>query len=99
MEAEYAEVARLQRELVALKDAEIVSQEAVQKEKTEVARLEQELVQLRESQAAATQEALHTNQAEKERFERELESIREAEADRLTAWRERRWRWKNSTVN
>lgn len=80
-EAPRAEVARLQHEVMALKEAELVSQEALQKEQMEVARLEQELALRRESEAVAIQasrEALERNQAE-------MESIREAEADRESA--------------
>ncbi|XP_072311260.1 golgin subfamily B member 1 [Eucyclogobius newberryi] len=79
-EAEKAEMARLQSEVVALKDAELVSQEALHKERTEVARLEQELAQLRESE-----EALERSRTEMERVERELESVRQAETESVTA--------------
>ncbi|XP_055009901.1 golgin subfamily B member 1 isoform X2 [Boleophthalmus pectinirostris] len=79
-EAEKAEMARLQSELVAMKEVELVSQEALQKEKTQVERLEQELAQLRESE-----EVLERSRAEMERVERELESVREAEAERMFA--------------
>ncbi|XP_033845431.2 golgin subfamily B member 1 [Periophthalmus magnuspinnatus] len=79
-EVEKAEMARLQSEVVALKEAELVSQEALQKEKTEVVKLEQELAQLRESK-----EVLGRSQAEMECVERELESVREAEAEKVFA--------------
>lgn len=83
-EAEKAEMARLQTELAALKDTELVSQEALQKEKMEVARLERELALLKEVEVAATQ-ASQEALAEIERVERELESIREADSDRQSA--------------
>ncbi|CAL9682858.1 unnamed protein product [Knipowitschia caucasica] len=79
-EAEKAEVARLQIELGAMKEAEILGQEALQREKTEVTRLEQELAKLRESEAM-----LETHRAEMELVEKELQSLREAETERLAA--------------
>lgn len=82
LERERAEVARQERELASLREAEHVSLEAVEKVKMEVARSERELALTKEAELAAIQacrDAAERESSEISRLERELASSREAE--------------------
>lgn len=81
MRAENAELARQGSELVSLREAELVGQEAREMEKVEVARLETELALMKEAEIAAVragQEASERDRAEIDRLQHELTLMREA---------------------
>uniref|UniRef100_UPI0037E76D4B golgin subfamily B member 1 n=1 Tax=Semicossyphus pulcher TaxID=241346 RepID=UPI0037E76D4B len=75
------EVARQESELASLREAELISQEALGNEKMEVARLERELAVMKEAELAACQasrDASERDRAEIVRLESELATMREA---------------------
>lgn len=80
LEALSAEVAKQESELVFLRQAEHVSQEALEKEKVEVARLERELALMKEAELVAvqaSQDAAEGDRAELVRLENELAFMRD----------------------
>lgn len=82
LEKQSVEVARQESELASLREAEHVSQEALEKEKEkEVARLERELALMKEAELAAVQashDASERDRAELVRLESELALMRDA---------------------
>ncbi|KAM9705682.1 golgin subfamily B member 1 isoform 2-T2 [Menidia menidia] len=91
LERERAEAAKLETELLSLREADVVWKEALEKEKIEVARLEAELALVKDAELAAIRarsDASERDAAEIARLESELASVREAESRAVQAMEE-----------
>ncbi|XP_029350549.1 golgin subfamily B member 1 isoform X2 [Echeneis naucrates] len=85
LETEKMEVARLEKELALMKEAELAaikaSNDASERDQIEIARLESELASIREATVHASQEVVEREKLEVDKLERELASLKEEQED------------------
>ncbi|XP_059181557.1 golgin subfamily B member 1 [Centropristis striata] len=85
LEKEGMEVARLERELALMKEAELAavqaSADASESDRAEIARLESELSSVRGAVVLANQDASEKEKSDVDKLERELEALREGQQD------------------